>query len=77
VQKAFELLETENWKVEKITASNDTIYTQVRSIGKVYKLSARVNYPAKDLLKDLYFNIDDVPKWNPTLLESRVIRVRK
>lgn len=74
--KAYELLESTAWKVEKVTSSNDTIYTTVKSIGKVYKLRAKVNYSAKKLLYELFYKIDDFPKWNPTLLESRLLKVR-
>lgn len=27
-------------------------------------------------MQELYYRIEDVPKWNPTLLESKIIRVR-
>jgi StAR-related lipid transfer protein 3 len=76
VIRAYELLESKAWKVEKMMANNDVIYVTTKPIGKVYKLRAKVNYPAKKLLQDLFNNIEEVPKWNPTLLESRVIKVR-
>jgi StAR-related lipid transfer protein 3 len=76
VIKAYDLLESSVWKVEKVTASNDIIYTTVKSIGKVYKLKAIVNYSPKKLLYELFYKIENVPKWNPTLLELRVIKVR-
>jgi len=75
VKRAYQLLEATDWKIEKVTASNDTIQTVQRPIGKVYKLTAKVNYPPKKLLKELYYKIEDVPKWNPTLLQSKIIRV--
>lgn len=74
VQKAFDLLESADWKVEKVTSSNDTISTCSRPIGKVYKLSGKVNYSPKKLLQELFYNIENVPNWNPTLLESKIIR---
>lgn len=36
---------------------------------------ARLKYPAKVLMEELFYRIEDVPKWNPTLLESRIVRV--
>uniref|UniRef100_A0A1B0D5P1 Uncharacterized protein n=1 Tax=Phlebotomus papatasi TaxID=29031 RepID=A0A1B0D5P1_PHLPP len=51
VKKAYELLESEDWEVEK----------------------GRVNSNAKKLVEDLFINIEEMPKWNPTLLDSRVI----
>lgn len=75
VVRAFELLESSAWKVEKKLTGDDVIYTTNKAIGKVYKLRGRVNYPPKKLLHELYYNIEEVPSWNPTLLESRVIKV--
>ena len=75
MQKAYDLLESGNWKVEKVTSSNDTISTSTRTIGKVYKLTARVEYSPKKLLQELFYNIEKVPEWNPTLLESKIVRV--
>ncbi|XP_058055101.1 steroidogenic acute regulatory protein-like [Anopheles bellator] len=75
VRFAYSLLESDNWKIEKVTSKGDTIQSsQVESLGKVYKLTAKVHYPARKLLQELFYKIEDVPKWNPTLLESRIIR---
>ncbi|EDW73915.2 uncharacterized protein Dwil_GK19709 [Drosophila willistoni] len=75
LRKAFELIEGGNWKVEKVTHKGDTIHsTQREKIGKVYKLTARIKYPAKELMEDLFYRIEDCPKWNPALLESRIVR---
>ncbi|XP_055626709.1 steroidogenic acute regulatory protein-like isoform X2 [Toxorhynchites rutilus septentrionalis] len=75
VRNAYNLLETTDWKPEKITSKGDTIqsYTQDK-LGKIYKLTGKVHYPAKKLLQELYYKIEDVPNWNPTLLESKIIR---
>lgn len=72
--KAYELLESSAWKTEKVTSSNDIIYTAERSLGKVYKLRAKVNYPSAKLLYELFYKIEDFPKWNPTLLESKILK---
>lgn len=34
-----------------------------------------MNLPAKTLLHKLYYGIEEMPKWNPTVLEARVIKV--
>lgn len=75
VRKACELLESTDWKIQKITSVGDRIeYTNRPKIGKIYKLTGRVNCAAKVLLNDLFYKIEDVPKWNPTLLDSKIIR---
>uniref|UniRef100_A0A182JX42 START domain-containing protein n=1 Tax=Anopheles christyi TaxID=43041 RepID=A0A182JX42_9DIPT len=75
VRKAYALLESDGWKIEKVTAKGDTIQScQQDKIGKIYKLTAKIHYPARKLLQELFYKIEDVPKWNPTLLESKIIR---
>uniref|UniRef100_A0A182Q372 START domain-containing protein n=1 Tax=Anopheles farauti TaxID=69004 RepID=A0A182Q372_9DIPT len=75
VRKAYMLLESDDWKIEKVTSKGDTIQScQREEIGKVYKMTARINYPARKLLQELFYKIEDVPKWNPTLALSQIIR---
>ncbi|XP_034478439.1 steroidogenic acute regulatory protein-like [Drosophila innubila] len=75
LRKAYELIESTDWKVEKVTPKGDTIHsTQRDKIGKIYKLTARLKYPAKALMEELFYRIEDVPKWNPALLESKKVR---
>lgn len=100
VRKAFTLLESSEWNVEKVTTKGDTIQsTQQDKLGKVFRLTvstmnwcvlqslihrlnlcfyfkARIHFPAKKLLEHLFYKIEDIPKWNPTILESKIIRVR-
>ncbi|CAO1325303.1 unnamed protein product [Diamesa hyperborea] len=74
VKQAYVLLESSGWKTEKVTPQNDKIQTSMKSeIGKVFRLTAKVEIPAKKLMQDLYYNLEDVPKWNPTLLEAKVL----
>lgn len=72
---AYELLESTSWKVEKVTASEDIIYTSDKSFGKVYKLKAKVDYSPKKLLRELFYNIESISEWNSTVLESKIIKV--
>ncbi|XP_017837333.1 steroidogenic acute regulatory protein-like isoform X2 [Drosophila busckii] len=75
LRKAFELIECTDWKMEKVTAKGDTIQSMQREkIGKIYKLTARLKYAAKALMEELFYRIEDVPKWNPALLESKIVR---
>ncbi|XP_052898838.1 steroidogenic acute regulatory protein-like [Anopheles moucheti] len=75
VRKAYALLESDGWKIEKVTAKGDTIQScQQDTFGKVYKLTAKIHYPARKLLEELFYKIEEVPKWNPTLVDSKIIR---
>lgn len=40
-------------------------------------LQARLNSSAEVLLEELFYRIENVPKWNPTLLESKILKVFK
>lgn len=77
VQAAFELLECIDWKVEKIVSSTgDRIQSiQRKRFGKIYRLTGQVNVSAKVLLQKLYHGIEEMPSWNPTVLESKVLKV--
>uniref|UniRef100_A0A182U756 MENTAL domain-containing protein n=1 Tax=Anopheles melas TaxID=34690 RepID=A0A182U756_9DIPT len=62
VRKAYMLLESDGWKIEKVTAKGDTIQScQQEKIGKIYKLTAKIHYPARKLLQELFYKIEDVP----------------
>ncbi|XP_055919816.1 steroidogenic acute regulatory protein-like [Eupeodes corollae] len=75
VRKAYQLLKATDWKVEKVTQKNDTIQSIHREkLGKIYRLTGRIKYPAKALLDELFYKIENIPKWNPTLLESKILR---
>ncbi|XP_058829453.1 steroidogenic acute regulatory protein-like [Topomyia yanbarensis] len=75
VRKAYDLLESTDWKLEKVTSKGDTIQSCTQDkLGKIYRLTGKIHYPARKLLQELYYKIEDVPNWNPTLLESKIIR---
>ncbi|XP_035918555.1 steroidogenic acute regulatory protein-like isoform X2 [Anopheles stephensi] len=75
VRRAYTVLESDSWKIEKVTSKGDTIQScHLDKLGKVYKLTAKIHYPARKLLEVLFYKIEDVPKWNPTLVQSKIIR---
>ncbi|XP_053683580.1 steroidogenic acute regulatory protein-like [Sabethes cyaneus] len=75
VRKAYSLLESTDWKLEKMTSKGDTIQSCTQDkLGKIYRLTGKIHYPARKLLQELYYKIEEVPNWNPTLLESKIIR---
>ncbi|XP_075167919.1 steroidogenic acute regulatory protein-like [Haematobia irritans] len=75
VRRTYDLLCADDWQVEKITKSGETISSLYREgYGKIYKLTCSLKYPAKALCSEIYDNIEEVPKWNPTMLESKVIK---
>lgn len=40
-------------------------------------VKGRLKYPAKALCSELFYKIEEAPLWNPTILESKIVRVCK
>ncbi|XP_061387643.1 steroidogenic acute regulatory protein-like [Musca vetustissima] len=75
VRRTYDMLHVSDWKVEKVTKKGDTISSIHREkMGKIYKLTCRLKYPAKALCHELFYKIEDMPLWNPTTLESKMVR---
>uniref|UniRef100_A0A1A9VWE5 START domain-containing protein n=1 Tax=Glossina austeni TaxID=7395 RepID=A0A1A9VWE5_GLOAU len=75
VRKAYELLQCPDWKVEKVTKKGDTICSIHREkLGKIYKLTGRLKYSPKALCEELFYKIEGQPHWNPTMLESKIVK---
>lgn len=74
IRRSYDLLICPDWKFEKQTNRGDKIYSSQREgLGKVYRLTATVNYSASALIYEMFTKVEDVPKWNPSLLESKVV----
>ena len=74
LETAWSTLNTGDWKLEKKLDNGDMV--QVRNVGKkkVFKLTGYVNMAPKLLLEELFYKMEQLPAWNPTLTESRVIQ---
>ncbi|XP_046403109.1 steroidogenic acute regulatory protein-like [Ischnura elegans] len=82
---AWRLIKSDGWRLEK-RGSEDKEggdpYDEVFSMHlgsskgkKIYLLKGRVELSPKFLLNELFHRIDNVPNWNPTLIESYRIQV--
>lgn len=47
----------------------------VRHFFLFFFLQALVDAPPRYLLEDFFYNLDTIPKWNSTLLESRKVQI--
>ncbi|XP_013114456.1 steroidogenic acute regulatory protein-like [Stomoxys calcitrans] len=75
IYRTYGLLCDYDWRMEKITKRGETISSIYREgYGKIYKLTCSLQYPAQALCHDIFHNIEEVPTWNPTMLESKVIK---
>ncbi|XP_071442814.1 steroidogenic acute regulatory protein-like isoform X2 [Hetaerina americana] len=80
LRDAWRLVNSDGWRLEK-KGSDDkeggdaldevcSMHLSSPKGKKIYRLKGRVELPPKFLLNELFFRIDNVPNWNPTLIES-------
>ncbi|TRY68621.1 hypothetical protein TCAL_12158 [Tigriopus californicus] len=75
LEEAWRLLNSSDWKLEKRNSHGDTVHSKhIRGNKKVFKLTGKVMIPPKLLLEELFYQIEDVPSWNPTLKECKTIQ---
>lgn len=74
LQGSWDMLNSDNWKLEKENDCNDTVHTMMMEKTKVYKLTAVINLTPKYLLDELFFKVENIPSWNAALLESHKIQ---
>lgn len=74
LHESWDMLNSDEWKLEKENICTDTVHTMMMSSTKVYKLTAIINLSPKYLLDELFFKVENIPSWNPALLESHKIQ---
>lgn len=75
LETATKILNTGEWVFERRTEEGDSLFSRQLDNGDiVYRLTAVIDLPAHDLMVILYHDLEDYPKWNPTLLECRVLQ---
>lgn len=74
VERATRLLESSDWLVDRVTDMDDTIrHITLPKMGKVWRVTAKVNFPARLLLEHLFERIEDIHTWNTTIQESKIL----
>ncbi|GJQ76612.1 hypothetical protein Trydic_g15474 [Trypoxylus dichotomus] len=70
---AWTLLNDENWQTVKQQFNGDVVSSLVlpNENRKIYKLSAFVNTKPRFLLDELFYRVENMPKWDTALVESR------
>ncbi|KAJ9580974.1 hypothetical protein L9F63_023845 [Diploptera punctata] len=67
---------TDNWKLEKTNSNGDTVESKyLPGVGKVFRLTAEVNFPPKKLLSEIFYNVESITRWNTSLLISKRIKM--
>jgi len=74
LETAWNTLNTGDWKLEKKLENGDMVQARKVNGKKVFKLTGYVEMSPRLLLEELFYKMENVPEWNPTLTESRVIQ---
>ena len=71
------VLNSDGWKEEKrIPETGDVVHSKlIKKNHKIFRITATVDIPPQILFDELSQNIENVPKWNPTLIECRLLKV--
>lgn len=76
LDSAWSLINCPDWQLEKATPEGDTVHSKSIPKGpKVFRLTAKVHLPAKLLLNQLFDHIEEMPSWNPTVIESERLEI--
>lgn len=76
LNSAWTLLNSPDWQLEKETQEGDAVHSKTVSKGpKVFRLTAKIHLPASLLLSKLFDHIEEMPSWNPTVIESQRLEV--
>ncbi|KAG1671581.1 StAR-related lipid transfer protein 3 [Nymphon striatum] len=72
---AWKLINSDGWKIERKSPSGDTVHSKrSKEAGKMFLLSGEVEVNPEVLLEELFYKMEECPKWNPTLLYCKVLQ---
>lgn len=74
LSSAWHTLNLPDWKLEKKLENGDMV--QVRQVNgkRIFRLTGYVDISPRRLLEELFYGIEDLPTWNPTLTECRIVQ---
>merc|ERR1719264_123777 len=71
---AWRTLNSPDWKLEKKLDNGDMVQVKQVNGKRVFKLTGYVEMAPRLLLEELFYRIESVPSWNPTLVECKTIQ---
>ena len=74
LEKAWQTLNSPDWKLEKKLDNGDMVQVKTVKGKKLFKLTGYVEMSPRQLLEELFYKIEEVPGWNPTLTDCRIIQ---
>ncbi|KAF6204031.1 hypothetical protein GE061_002371 [Apolygus lucorum] len=73
VAASWKLLNCDHWILEKTSGSAQIESFKLDDGYKVFKMTSVLDVNACELFNILYHRLSDLPKWNPTIEEARVL----
>lgn len=75
LEQCWQILHLPNWKQETKSSTGDVVLSKlVPKIGKTFKLIAILDIQPRVLLQEFYQKVENIPQWNPTVLESKILQ---
>ena len=74
LETAWQTLNSPDWKLEKKLENGDMVQVKTVKRKKLFKLTGYVEMSPRQLLEELFYKIEEVPGWNPTLTDCRIIQ---
>jgi len=74
---AFQMCCSDGWKLQKSTRKGDEVFAKMFSNHeKVFKLKSILNnVQPKSLLEVLFYKIENVSQWNPSVTYSKILQI--
>lgn len=73
IQEAWRSLNSNGWKIEKQMENGDSVHVKTVNGKKVFKLTGFIDIAPRLLLEELYYRIEQLATWNPTVADCRII----
>ncbi|XP_067003688.2 steroidogenic acute regulatory protein-like isoform X2 [Anabrus simplex] len=75
VETALRMLNAPDWRLEKTTVQGDIIHSKKIRGSKIYRMTGVIDVLPSQLLDLLFYDIEDLPSWNPTILKCKRVEV--
>jgi len=72
---ALRIINSTDWRLERQTDNGDTVQVKFVNGKKVFKLTGYLHTAPAALMEELYYRLEDLPSWNPTVEEVRLVQV--
>lgn len=75
LDEAWETLTNDKWTNIGETPEGDLLFSQKNSKGeRIFRLIGMIEVPLNLILEVMYNQLDEFPKWNPTIKESKILQ---